>query len=330
MKNQPLIKKQYGVFLSSTDDPSVREYRIAAREVIAEKEFREHWYAVDMSEFAPSSLSSVHECRKHVLSCSVYIGMMGPFYGSVSSDVDMSFTEYEYTTANNANRIVAIFMLPDSIISNSPADVVRKHAGLLSRQDDFKKLLNSKHMNRSVTDVDDFRHHLRNYLQSIISEIDALPGKNVKSQYDLFFSIPMKSVDEEEEYKKLRALALQCIEQLKLSDRFRRIYYAGRDVLSLEDADPAAIAVKNDLEALRSSEHFMLVYPEKVVSSSLVEAGYAIALQKPSFYFVRTRDDLPYMLRESPDSYPFVKIFTYTNEKNLISLIDKYVFPVQE
>ncbi len=49
---------------------------------------------------------------------------------------------------------------------------------------------------------------------------------------------------------------------------------------------------------MQVSRTFALVYPEPIVTSALFEAGYALALKLPSRYFVRDRDDLPYLMKE--------------------------------
>lgn len=328
MNEQLQVKKQYGVFLSSTNDPLVRAYRLAAREVIEEEEFQEYWYVVEMDQFSPSTDSSLDTCRRLVLSCAVYIGLLGPFYGSVNDDVDISYTEYEYQVAREANRIIGVFMLPDRILSESDPKFVVGQGALLHRQSKFKDMVNEQLVSRPVKDIEDFKGHLRRYLRSITPKREALLHKSALIRYDLFVAAPMASLPNAE-YIAMRQVVMDTIKHLEHTTRFPRIYFAGRQIETLQDVDPAFIGTRNDLEALRSSRHFLLIYPQAIVTSCLVEAGYAIAMEKPSFYFVKSREDLPYMLREAPDSYPFIHIFTYTTPKNLATLIDKYIFPVE-
>ncbi|MBL8163207.1 MAG: DUF4062 domain-containing protein [Anaerolineae bacterium] len=161
------VKQQYGIFLSSTNDPEVRKYRLAAREVIEEEEFRDKWYAVEMDKFTPSGSTSLEECKNLVLSCSVYIGILGPFYGSVNDEIDLSYTEYEYTVARDAERQIGIFLLPDNILAASLTEIIKKQGGTLQRQDNFKSRVNAAHMNRPVNDIEDFRGHIRRYVRSL-------------------------------------------------------------------------------------------------------------------------------------------------------------------
>lgn len=173
MNKQPYIKQQCGIFLSSTNDPQVRKYRLAAKDVIEEEEFREKWYAVEMDTFTPSGSSSLDECRNLVMSCLIYIGILGPFYGSVNTEANLSYTEYEYTVARDADREIAIFLLPDDVISSSPPDIVKKQGPNMLRQDEFKERVNTRHMNRPVSSVEDFKSHLRRYIRTLnISGVD--------------------------------------------------------------------------------------------------------------------------------------------------------------
>ena len=48
----------------------------------------------------------------------------------------------------------------------------------------------------------------------------------------------------------------------------------------------------------------MLVYPHRIGSGCLVEAGIALQKKIPSLYFIRNENDLPFNLRETPSSFP--------------------------
>lgn len=167
MTSDPLIRRQHGLFLSSTNDPIVRAYRLAARAIIEDDEFSDRWYAIEMSEFPPSGKSSLAECERLVKQCSVYIGILGPFYGSVNEDNDLSYTEYEYQTAHASGREIGIFLLPDSVLNQSPAEVIVAQGHLFGRQQAFREKLNDSHLTRAVTDEDDFKVHFRRYLREL-------------------------------------------------------------------------------------------------------------------------------------------------------------------
>jgi hypothetical protein len=181
---QPLPKTQYGVFLSSTNDPHVRSYRLAAREVFEEEEFHTRWYAREMDEFTASGASSLEECRRLVLECAIYIGILGPFYGSVNDAAGMSYSEYEYTVARDANREIGIFILPDSVLSQSPPEVIYRQGHLLARQVEFRNKLNAAHMTRSVADLEDFKAKLRAYIRARLNSLTfSVPGSTAGAQH---------------------------------------------------------------------------------------------------------------------------------------------------
>ena len=169
MAESPKQKTQYGIFLSSTDDPVVREYRLAARDLIQEPEFREKWFAVEMSTFVPGTPPPLQTCRNEVLSCSVYIGILGPIYGTVIDEVDLSYTEYEYTVAREAqDREIAIFLLPDSSINQEPPDLIFNQGRLFERQQQFRNAVASKtHTVAKITDLEQFKAQLAKYLRAL-------------------------------------------------------------------------------------------------------------------------------------------------------------------
>ena len=140
-----------------------------------------------------------------------------------------------------------------------------------------------------------------------------------KVAYDLFISAPMTS--DFSGYRLIRSDVLSVINELEQIG-FSRIYYAGQDIEDISQVDPPAMSVKIDLRALRNSKYFVLIFPKKLASSSLIEAGFALALNIPSIYFYRDIDNLPYMLREVPQSS--ASKFRYQDQQQLLSLVRRY------
>ena len=90
------------------------------------------------------------------------------------------------------------------------------------------------------------------------------------------------------------------------------------------DFDLTEKSLEEDFRAIRRCRRFMMIYPSKVASSVLVEAGYALAAGKPSTYFVRDSHDLPFILRgavmaEGVD----VKMYEFTDHDDLRAKICK-------
>jgi hypothetical protein len=117
-------------------------------------------------------------------------------------------------------------------------------------------------------------------------------------KYDVFISAPMTSVPSDQ-YSDLRSKVLILKQELKKRDMFRRIYSALDRIKKVGKVEPPSYAFKQDIKALRSSKYYVLLYPSRVPTSAVVEAGYALAMGKPSAYLYRNREDLPFMLQEA-------------------------------
>lgn len=130
-----------------------------------------------------------------------------------------------------------------------------------------------------------------------------------RSDYDVFLSAPMAAYADDSAYvasradvaKLFRAFTVEC---------GMRVYWAGERIEHMSDFDTIDVSVLDDLRALERSRSFVLVYPAKLATSALFEAGYALALKRPSHYFIRHREDLPFLLRELPGSIGSVRIHT--------------------
>ena len=114
--------------------------------------------------------------------------------------------------------------------------------------------------------------------------------------HDVFLSIPMSAVDNEITYQENRTLAREVWEAIQQHTNSDTRYCAVIDHATLTEMDDAQAA--NDLAELKVSSNFVLIYPEKLASSCLVEVGTAIALGIPCVIFVRDRNDLAYVLQE--------------------------------
>lgn len=141
--------------------------------------------------------------------------------------------------------------------------------------------------------------------------------------YDVFLSSPMAAFSDDEEYKHDRKGVLSIVDTLQDKCKFNAIFYAGRYIDSVDNFDAEDISIQTDYKALSESSYFVMLYPKKIVSSVLVEAGWALALRKPSIYFVHDRDDLPFLLKEAAMAYPRVKVYEEDNIDDIVKLIEQ-------
>ena len=147
------------------------------------------------------------------------------------------------------------------------------------------------------------------------------PGKS-KYTYDVFLSAPMAAYPDDAAYVAARAGVAKLFEALQQGCGLRT-YWAAEKIEHIADFDTIDVSVLDDIRALQESRFFVLVYTEKLASSALFEAGYALARDIPSHYFVRERDDLPFLLRELPGSTTCVRIHTRGDWKDYDDLARK-------
>lgn len=140
----------------------------------------------------------------------------------------------------------------------------------------------------------------------------------------VFLSSPMAGFSNDEEFINERAKMLELIELLQKECKFDSVYYAGNKIESGKGFNPAPLALKDDYDALKKSKYFLLIYPHKMVSSVLFEAGWALALGKESIYFVQNKDDLPFLMKEAAQAIHKVQIYTYTDKDDLLNIIKKH------
>lgn len=140
-------------------------------------------------------------------------------------------------------------------------------------------------------------------------------------KYDVFLSSPMSAFKTDEDYKKERDTMLKLKEHLERQKNLS-IYYAGEHISSSISFESELVGL-NDFEAIENSKCFIMFYPESIVSSVLVEAGYALALKKPSIYFVHNKEKLPFLLREAHHSCPNVQVFEYTDLGQVLRIMSR-------
>jgi hypothetical protein len=151
--------------------------------------------------------------------------------------------------------------------------------------------------------------------------IETVKGNHIPGMYDLFISCPMAAFKDAEfdHFRVLIDSLLESIPKGKYS-----IYCAMLNNRARQNFDPAAIAAEGDLNALKQSRNFLMIYPKKIVSSCLLEAGYALITGMQSTYFVRNDDDLPYMLRGAVESFKNVRRFHFTESNEIKERFDRY------
>jgi hypothetical protein len=141
----------------------------------------------------------------------------------------------------------------------------------------------------------------------------------------IFLSAPMnmfKVSGRPEDYKESRTQVLKIIATIKLECGINDTYYAGENIESVDQFDLPGASLQKDFRRIQEREYFILFWPEKITSrSSLVEAGVALTLNKKCIYFVRSQEDLPFLLQGAQNCTKNVKIVKFTDIDNLVNIL---------
>lgn len=144
-------------------------------------------------------------------------------------------------------------------------------------------------------------------------------------KYDAYISSPIAGFQSGRKYLASRRSMLKLLDVLRDRCKFRNIFYYGIQIESYKDIDVTGVwNIKDAFEAIKESKHYILIYPEQVLSGAIVEAGYALASGIPSTYLVRDKNDLPYHLRIANQVFDYVKIYEYKDTKGLLQTIEKH------
>ena len=140
-----------------------------------------------------------------------------------------------------------------------------------------------------------------------------------------FISAPMNSYKikgKPEAYQESRKEILKLMAALRSSCQIKKVFYAGELIDSVDGWDLPGVPLQNDLRKIREYEYSILMWTEKYASRScLIEAGIALTLDKKSIYFVKHKDDLPFLLQSVQSLTNKVKIIKFTNTEDLLQII---------
>jgi len=159
-------------------------------------------------------------------------------------------------------------------------------------------------------------------IEGIPAATEANGGETPK--YDVFLSSPISSHQSVRKYQTHREKILAVVETLKESCGVDNIFYYGAQFTTYKGFTLPSENLKEVYGILRNCQNYVLIYPERILSSCLIEAGYALGQGITSVYFVRDKKDLPYHLQVAPQVFDFVKIYEYENYQALLNTIKRF------
>ncbi|HET7923384.1 MAG TPA: hypothetical protein VFL30_00715 [Rhodanobacteraceae bacterium] len=143
-----------------------------------------------------------------------------------------------------------------------------------------------------------------------------------KHKYDLFVSSPLAAFASDAELAKSKEQIAQLVaaaEQLGFS-----VYWAGRNIATKNDFDAADISATQDVAAILDSKYFLMVYPARIVSSVIFEAGIALNNCLTSIYFVQSEKDLPFLMTQASQAFKNVRTYVCATPAEHLGLLKKH------
>jgi hypothetical protein len=153
-----------------------------------------------------------------------------------------------------------------------------------------------------------------------VPEIGKVESQTKEFKYDVFLAAPMAGINSEDDFTSAMGKMETLLTTLDDECGYKRIYFAGRGMKTKKDFDNAGLSVKEDTDAIKDSRIFILVYPQKIVSSVLYEAGIALAYGKPSFYF---GNDFPFLMTQANNVFEHIRIYPAMSIDDVINDIRK-------
>jgi hypothetical protein len=149
-------------------------------------------------------------------------------------------------------------------------------------------------------------------------------GKN--QSYDLFLSAPMASFGNNEQYHALQQNLNSLMPVIKEKCKLSNIFYAGENISNVNNFDNQRDALIKNYQAFTNSKYFVLLYTQKIATSSLIELGWAMAHNKPIIIFTKNREMLPFIIQNADAVFDNIKIYYYENtqySKYILSILNE-------
>lgn len=134
---------------------------------------------------------------------------------------------------------------------------------------------------------------------------------------NIFIATPIAGFLNKNDYKMYKKLIEEIVVEINRANIFGNVYCEITNLDDIADYDSPAASAAKDFNNVLNSEYFILLYPQRVVSSALIELGYALAKGKKILIISSDKNALPYMALELDKIYHNVTIkyskFTFHN-----------------
>lgn len=178
------------------------------------------------------------------------------------------------------------------------------------------------------------------FCQDVLRQINKLKpracecGKHLEFSHDVFVSTILAGFSDSARLSEHNDLMKKLVASLRKCGL--RVYYAAEslaDTTGFHETDITSggfVRARNDIDIVKRCRYFLMIYPERATSSCLFEAGLAFGDCKKSIVLCKTPDDLPFLIRQASKACNDLHIYTYKDEKSLISTASKVLASVTE
>lgn len=161
--------------------------------------------------------------------------------------------------------------------------------------------------NTMKQDLAQVLHQLKN--MRLFNEKYIYPNTiSVVNKNTVFISAPMASIGNDA-YQELRAEIFN-IKEVLIEMGFSNVICPVLDIADTASFEGKTKAIKDNFTNLKQVDSMVVIYPQQLPSSILVEIGYGIALCKRMVIFYREK--LPYILEDAGESIEHIKSFKFS------------------
>lgn len=144
-----------------------------------------------------------------------------------------------------------------------------------------------------------------------------------RHRFDVFVSAPLAAYSSDEEIHADHDHIAPVVKLLEGQLGFV-VYWAGRNIVQKSDFEAADLSARDDVDAILESKYFLLLYPEKIASSVLFEAGIALRACLTSIYFVRSQSTLPFLMTQASQAFTNVRTYEGKVPEDLLTLLQRH------
>lgn len=120
----------------------------------------------------------------------------------------------------------------------------------------------------------------------------------------VFLSAPISASDTHD-YDLYNHTIIELKYQLLKLPSIDEVFYAGEGLKDNNDFESPESALIEDIGELRDADIFLFIYPKKIATSAIFEAGVAFELKKRLFFYHKKNEELPYLMRGINDAHIF-------------------------